>query len=71
MLNIENKTNYEVLICAQSFKTVLVEADCEEEAEALVEAIIYSTDLITFNQEDIDNFTVVACRPDEEELPFE
>lgn len=52
--------NYEVTLMATSYKTVTLPAESEKEAEKLAGYLYFSTDMLDFNADDIDEVAIEA-----------
>ena len=53
--------NYEVTLMATSYKTVTLPAESEKEAEKLAGYLYFSTDMLDFDADDIDEVSIEAC----------
>jgi len=52
--------NYEVTLMATSYKTVTLPAESEKDAEKLAGYLYFSTDMLDFDNDDIDEVSIEA-----------
>lgn len=52
--------NYEVTLMATSYKTVALPAESEKDAEKLAGYLYFSTDMLDFDNDDIDEVAIEA-----------
>lgn len=52
--------NYEVTLMATSYKTVVLPAESEKDAEKLAGYLYFSTDMLDFTTDDIDEVAIEA-----------